>query len=313
MILTLAGGVGGAKLANGFAKVCSPDDLLIGVNIGDDFIHFGLHISPDLDSVMYRLAGLNDQERGWGLADESWNFMRSIARLGGPEWFNLGDHDLATHMERTRLLGLGKTLSEVTVHLSQALGVKHHIAPVSNEKIRTKVKTANGDLSFQDYFVRMRCEPEVRGFTYEGAEHARLLPSIEIAVASSNLQAIVICPSNPFVSIEPILAIPALRELLITRTAPCIAVSPIIEGKAVKGPAAKMMRELGLRSSSYTIARYYKGLIDGLVIDRADENEQGRISKEGIRTLVTGTLMPDSQAEEALARRVLAFSSKLRS
>jgi len=312
VIIALAGGVGGAKLANGLAQLCDPADLLIANNIGDDFSHLGLHISPDLDSVMYRLAGLNDTERGWGLANESWRFMEALQRLGGPDWFNLGDQDLATHIERTRLLNSGVALSEATTHLSRALGIRHHIAPVSDDPVRTIVKTAGDDLPFQDYFVRLQCAPSVSGFAFEGADQAELLPDLRDALSDSRLAAIVICPSNPYVSIEPMLAIPALRRILENRSVPCVAVSPIIGGDTVKGPAAKMMRELGAAPSSTAVAAYYEGLIDGLVIDAVDEKEATKIKAMGVAPFVTTTLMKSDADERALADAVLSFAAGLR-
>lgn len=311
MILALAGGVGGAKLINGLASICSPDELIIGVNIGDDFVHMGLHISPDLDSVMYKLAGLNDLERGWGLANETWHFMETLKRLGGPSWFNLGDQDLATHIQRTSLLKAGNSLSMVTNQLSQALGIAHQISPISNFRISTFIKSALGEIPFQDYFVRLQCKPKVLGFRYEGAENAELLPYIEQGLLSTKLRAIIICPSNPFVSIQPMLAISKLERLLLNRLAPCVAVSPIIGGKALKGPAAKMMLELGSSPGPESIAAHYRGLIDGLVFDKADKHELEKVSSRGLMGLATNTFMNSDTDEKVLAENVLDFAESL--
>jgi LPPG:FO 2-phospho-L-lactate transferase len=311
MILALAGGVGGARLAHGLCHVLDPDALLIAVNTGDDFNHLGLHISPDLDSVMYKLAGLNDPVRGWGLAGESWHFMGALKKLGGETWFNLGDRDLATHIERTRRLAAGESLSAVTKALSEALGIAHSLVPMSDDPVRTIVESDEGDLPFQDYFVRLACEPTVTGFRFDGAIRARPAPALAAALENPALRAIVICPSNPFVSIAPIIALPAIRDAIAACRLPVVAVSPIIGGKAVKGPAAKMMREQGLAATALGIAEYYGGMIDGLVIDTADGNLADEITATGTTAHVTNTLMTTRKDEEALARTVLDFAATL--
>jgi LPPG:FO 2-phospho-L-lactate transferase len=308
MIVALAGGVGGAKLAHGLARILSPDDLLVAVNTGDDFEHLGLHIAPDLDSVMYKLAGLNDPVRGWGLADESWAFMDALARLGGEDWFSLGDRDLATHVERTRRLVAGETLSQATAALSAALGVAHRIAPMSDDPVRTWVETREGALPFQHYFVRLRCEPVATGFAFEGADRAAMAPALAGALADPALEAIVLCPSNPFVSIGPMLAMPALAAALAARRVPLVAVSPILGGAAVKGPAAKMMAELGVPVSSAGIAAQYGALLDGIVIDAADAAEAAEIEAGGVRVLAAPTLMRDAEDGRTLAEAVLDFA-----
>lgn len=312
MILALAGGVGGARLAHGLTRTLSPEDLLIAVNTGDDFEHLGLHVSPDLDSVMYKLAGLNDPERGWGLAGETWQFMAALGRLGGETWFNLGDRDLATHVERTRRLAAGETLSQVTAALASRLGIAHRMLPMSDDPVRTIVQTADGPLPFQHYFVRLGCAPAVTGFAFEGAATARPAPSLTAALADPGLDAIVLCPSNPFVSVGPILAVPAIRAALEARKAPFVAVSPILGGEAVKGPAAKMMRELGMTPSSAAIAAHYGRLLDGIVIDAADVAEVAPIEAAGCRALAMPTLMRDAGDERRLAEAVLDFARALR-
>ena len=260
MILALAGGVGGAKLAQGLAMRLKPEKLLIVVNTGDDFVHLGLHISPDLDTVMYWLAGLNDRARGWGLAGESWNFMAALGRLGGSTWFNLGDGDLATHVVRTQMLGEGASLSAATRALCERLGIAHAVVPMTDAFVRTIVHTADAALAFQDYFVRLQCAPAVTAVTFTGAEAAKPSPGFAAAMADPALRAIVICPSNPLLSIDPILSIPGVRDWLRRRRIPVVAVSPIVGGEAIKGPAAKIFRELGRDVSVQGVAVHYSGL-----------------------------------------------------
>jgi len=269
-VVALCGGVGGAKLAHGLAMSLPAEDLSIIVNTGDDFQHLGLRISPDLDSVIYALAGLSDPVRGWGRRDETWTFMAALKGLSGESWFQLGDGDLAMHVERTWRLAQGATLSEVTAHLCRALGIAVRVLPMSDDPVRTRVLTAEGWLDFQEYFVHRQCRPAVREFAFAGAETARAQPDALAALERADLRAIVICPSNPFVSVEPILAVPGIRAALQQSRAPVVAVTPIIGGKAVKGPAAKMMAELRLDVSGAAVARRYAGIIDGFVIDHAD-------------------------------------------
>jgi len=310
-VLALAGGVGGAKLANGLAALLGPDELTVAVNTADDFVHLGLHISPDLDSVMYRLAGLNDPVRGWGLRDETWQFMAALEALGGETWFNLGDRDLATHVERTRRLAAGETLSAVTAALCRALGIAHRVTPMSDDPVRTVVLSEGERIPFQRYFVERQCGPVADGFDFEGADRAAPAPALEAALAAPGLAAIVICPSNPFVSVRPILSLPAVARALAARRAPVVAVSPLIGGAAVKGPAAKMMREQGLPVSGAGIARAYGGTVDGLVIDRADAGEAADIEAAGARVLTADSLMRDAADEARLARAVLDFAMRL--
>jgi LPPG:FO 2-phospho-L-lactate transferase len=268
-VIALCGGVGGAKLAHGLAMALPAGDLSIIVNTGDDFDHLGLHISPDLDSVMYALAGLSDPIRGWGRREESWNFMEALQELGGPCWFRLGDRDLAVHIERTRLLREGASLTEVTRHLCSRLGIHSRVLPMSDDPVRTRVLTDVGWLDFQDYFVRRQCEPVVRELSFAGAEVA-LAQAEALQAFTRGVRAVIICPSNPFVSIEPILAVPGIRSALERTAAPIVAVTPIVCGRALKGPAAKMLAELGLDVSARAVAQWYADLVDGFVVDETD-------------------------------------------
>ncbi len=311
MIVALAGGVGGAKLANGLARRLAPDALVVAVNTGDDFVHLGLHVSPDLDTVMYTLAGVANPRTGWGLAGETWRFMDAIARLGGEIWFKLGDLDLATHVERTRRLAAGESLSTVTAALCRGYGVGHRVVPMSDDPVRTLVDTDEGTLAFQDYFVRRRCEPVVRGIRYGGANAARSSAGLGAALSDPRLRAVVVCPSNPYLSIAPMLAIAEIREQLSRCAAPIVAVSPIIGGAAVKGPAGKIMRELGHPVSVSTVAREYAGWVDALVIDEADRALAAAIEADGPRVAVARTLMNDPDDQARLAAEVLAFAGTL--
>ncbi len=301
-VVALCGGVGGAKLAHGLARVLAGDELTIIVNTGDDFRHLGLWVSPDIDAVVYALAELSDPVRGWGRREESWNFMAALAGLGGESWFQLGDRDLAMHVERTWRLAAGEPLSAVTERIRRRLGIAASILPMSDATVSTRVETDAGWLDFQEYFVHRRCEPAVRGLDYAGAATAGPLPAALAALARSDLCAVVICPSNPFLSIEPILALPALRAALEAVRAPVIAVTPIIGGEAVKGPAAKMLRELGFESSSGAVARRYAGLADVFISDAADPLPP---PVPGMRIVRAATLMTGVAEREGLAREVL--------
>jgi LPPG:FO 2-phospho-L-lactate transferase len=302
VIVALAGGVGGAKLAAGLARVLPPEELVIAVNTGDDFEHLGVHVSPDLDTVMYTLAGIADPETGWGRADETWAFMVALERLGGPTWFRLGDRDLATNVERTRRLRAGETLSGITRDLCARLGVRHTVVPMSDDPVRTIVHTDRGALEFQHYFVRDRCEPRVRRLEYRGAESAR--PSAALREALGRGAGVIFCPSNPYLSIAPILAVPGVREAIGGRA---LAVSPIIAGRAVKGPAAKIMQELGIAPSALEVARYYRGIVRALMIDRADAALAAPIEALGIRAVEEDTLMTDETGRARLARACVAL------
>lgn len=301
-VLALAGGVGGAKLALGLALVLGEGELAVVGNTGDDFEHLGLSISPDLDTLLYTLAGLADPARGWGRRHETWKFMEALERLGGPSWFRLGDADLALHIERTRRLAAGATLSAVTDQLRRRLGVATRILPMTDDKVRTRLRCGREWLDFQDYFVRLRCEPVVQELSYVGAKAARAHPEVLELLAGGGLRAVVICPSNPFLSIEPILAIAGVRDAIAGSGVPVVAVSPIIAGRAVKGPAAKMMRELGLEVSAAAVARHYGDLLDVFVVDHADA---GTAVPPGVARVVTRTLMHSLDDREYLARTVL--------
>ncbi len=305
MIIALAGGVGGAKLAQGLAAALPADELTLVVNTGDDFNHLGLAISPDIDTVMYTLAGINNKETGWGMEGETWEFMKALERLGGEHWFRLGDRDIATHIDRTHRLKKGQTLSSITKMQSQMLDIKHTIVPMSDEAVPTIVHTTEGPLAFQDYFVRMRSEPKVVRIEYQGATETKPGNDFLRALDQPNLTAIVICPSNPFLSIAPIVNLSGIKEYLKKRKIPVVAVSPIIGGKAVKGPAAKIMNELGMDVSAVGVAKYYGDLIDGIVIDTVDEKFGGMM---GIECCVTPTMMYDVSASTQLAKTVIDFA-----
>jgi len=301
-VVALCGGVGGAKLAQGLSTALQPDDLSIIVNTGDDFQHLGLHIAPDLDSVMYALAELSDPVRGWGRRDETWTFMQALKALGGENWFQLGDGDLAIHVERSWRLARGATLSEVTAHLCRALGIAPRVLPMSDDAVRTRVRTAQGWLDFQEYFVHQQCRPAVREFVFAGAGSARAQPDALAALERRDLRAIVICPSNPFVSVEPILAVPGIHAAIRQSDAPVVAVTPIIGGKAIKGPAAKMLAELGLEVSGAAVARRYAGIIDGFVIDETDPIPE---PLPGVTFFSAATLMNSADDRLRLAEAVL--------
>jgi LPPG:FO 2-phospho-L-lactate transferase len=305
-IVALAGGVGGAKLAHGLAQILPPEDLTIIVNTGDDFEHYGLYICPDLDTVCYTLAGLANPETGWGRVNETWNAFGNASRLGGPNWFNLGDQDLGTHLERTRRLKDGQCLSEITHEFCEAWDIKHNVLPMSDQSVRTLVDTEEGELAFQEYFVHRHCEPRVKGFRFEGVEKAEPAPGAREALEAAD--AIIICPSNPWVSIDPILRVlsplPVWREGLGVRVA---AISPIIGGETVKGPAAKMYRELGIEPSALAVANHYHDLVTHFVLDEVDKQLQGEIMGLNMQTLVTNTLMKSHDDRSQLAHKVLGL------
>ena len=310
--VALSGGVGGAKLALGLCDVLEDPGLLTVVaNTGDDFDHLGLRVCPDLDTLTYTLAGLANEETGWGRAGESGVFMEALGALGGETWFFLGDKDLAHHVERTRRLRAGESLSAVTAALCARLGVPARIVPMSDDPVPTIVETGDGPLAFQHYFVRERCRPRVVGFRHEGAEGARPSAGFLDALAASGLGAVIVCPSNPYISIDPILAVPGVRETLAACRAPVIAVSPIVGGRAVKGPTAKMMAERGIAPGAPAIASHYEGLIDGFVLDEADRAEAAALAATGVAVEVTATLMTTRADKQALARAVLAFAGRL--
>jgi LPPG:FO 2-phospho-L-lactate transferase len=308
-ITALAGGVGGAKLAHGLAQILPPEDLTIIVNTGDDFEHFGLYICPDLDTVCYTLAGLANPETGWGRAGETWEAMANLRRLGAPDWFNLGDKDLATHLERTRRLKEGQTLSQITRDFCTAWGVRHTVLPMSDQPVRTMVDTVEyGELPFQEYFVKHRCEPRVRGFRFATADRAEAAPGAREAIQAAD--AVILCPSNPWVSIDPVLKILKLQSSA-HKLPPIVAVSPIIGGQTIKGPAAKMFAELGIEPSALAVAEHYRGLLRGFVLDNVDESCQHSIRQMNIEPLVTDTIMRSTEERRRLAKDVLHFVGKI--
>jgi LPPG:FO 2-phospho-L-lactate transferase len=306
-VLALSGGIGGAKLALGLYRILPHGALTVVANTGDDFEHLGFSISPDIDTLLYTLAGLDNPELGWGRRDETWTFMAALERLGGETWFNLGDGDLATHVERTRRLAAGESLSQITDDFRRRLGISARLLPMSNDRVRTRLRTAEGWVDFQNYFVRQRCAPVVREIAFAGADEAQPQPAFLAVLADADLRAVVICPSNPFISIDPILSLPGVCAALRACAAPVIAVSPIIGGKAVKGPTAKMMAELGLPVDATAVARHYGDILDLYVADEADANE---VRDLGVPVTFTRTLMLSLEDREALARVVLEAAGR---
>ena len=289
--LALSGGVGGAKLALGLTHLLTPDELTFVVNTGDDFEHYGLHVAPDLDTLMYTLSGLANGATGWGRAGESWRCLDTLATLGGENWFRLGDRDLAVHLERSARLRAGHSLSAVTAHLYQAVGIRHRALPMSDQPVRTLVHSDAGTLAFQHYFVRERCRPRVLGFSFDGAATARPAPGVEALLQARDLRGVIICPSNPFLSIDPILAVPGLRQALIDCAAPVIAVSPIVAGAALKGPTGKIMEELALPLSASTVAAHYADVIDGFIVDNCDRKLVAQLTSARLRVCAAQSVM----------------------
>ncbi len=310
--LAISGGVGGAKLALGLSKLLAADQLAIVVNTGDDFRHLGLHISPDIDTLVYTLAGQSNPETGWGRRDESWHFMEALAGLGGETWFALGDRDLAMNVARTQRLASGQTLSQVTAALAGSLGIEHPILPMSDDPVHTRVHTGKGLLEFQHYFVRDRCEPVVSGFEFDGAEAAELNPEIEAWLDNPNLAGIILCPSNPFVSIDPVLALPGLRDRLRESAAPVIAVSPVVGGSAIKGPTVKMMQELSIPNTATWVADHYRDFLDGFILDDQDLALKPDIEALGLASHVTRTVMVTLEDRVSLAQACLDLLQTLR-
>lgn len=307
-ILAVTGGVGGAKLAVGLAQLLGPDELMFAVNVGDDFTHLGLHISPDIDSLTYALAGQNNQELGWGRAGETWQFIETLGSLGGDDWFRLGDKDMALHMRRSLMLQDGASLSAATQEITQRMGIAHRVIPISDDPIRTVVQSTQGDLMFQHYFVRERCEPAVHGFRFEGMANAVLNPTIAAYLADCD--AIIICPSNPFVSVAPVIEVAGF--LAATEQIPTIAVAPIVGGIALKGPAAKMMQELDIPTTALGVAEHYQHkyphLLNGFVIDSTDADS---LPDFNLPTIATQSVMSSLQDRIALAEACLDFFDQL--
>jgi LPPG:FO 2-phospho-L-lactate transferase len=306
MIVVFTGGTGGTKLVQGLQRILPPEDLTVIVNTGDDLEWWGLHVSPDIDSVLYGLAGMLSKERGWGVEDDSFRCLERMKQLGEPSWFGLGDLDLATHLTRTAMLQQGKTLSEATATLARKFGVRGRVLPMSDDRVATMLDTTKGTLTFQEYFVRERHQVEVGAVRFEGAERARPAPGVIEAVEQADT--IIFAPSNPVTSIGPILAVPGIREALRRTSAPVAAVSPIVGGAAVSGPAGKLMAMMGWGSSIAGVARAYEDFLDVLIVDNADEAEAERLGRDGMRVLCTNTMMRSDEDKRALAEFALERS-----
>jgi LPPG:FO 2-phospho-L-lactate transferase len=307
-VVALSGGVGGARFVAGLQAVLAPGALTVVVNTGDDFDHLGLRICPDIDSVVYGLAGLSDESRGWGRAHETWNCLEVLTTLGSDDWFALGDRDMGVHLCRSDALRKGRTLTEVTQAIASRFGVVSRVVPMTDSKVATVIRTDEGELSFQDYFVRYRCEPLVRGLRYDGVNQAALPAEAIDALQSPDLHAIFIAPSNPFLSVDPILAMPGVRAMLRDRSVPIIAVSPLISGKAIKGPLTSMMDSLGVERSARGLIAHYGDIVDALVVDRADS---GQARDAGVPVRCLPTLMTGAAERIALARQALDFAGEL--
>lgn len=302
----LCGGVGGAKLALGLSRALPASALTVVGNTGDDFEHLGMHISPDLDTLIYTLSGEVNPDTGWGRRNETWHCMDALEKLGGPTWFRLGDSDLATHLERTQRLAAGESLTAITRSLCERFGVATHLLPMSDQAIRTRLATDRGELDFQHYFVQENAAPVVHRISFAGAESARPGAGVLEALADPQLAGIVIAPSNPYLSIDPILAVTDIRQAISASSAPRLAISPIVGGVAIKGPTAKIMSELGLEVSPRTIADHYGSVINHLIVDNADEKIANEIQEKGLGVTVCNTIMKSEQEKVALARQVIA-------
>lgn len=305
-IVILTGGVGGAKLVLGLMKICPPEQITAIVNTGDDFRHLGLAISPDIDTLLYTLSDKANKAQGWGREGESWNFMDAVKSLGGEDWFLLGDGDLALHVLRSYLLAKGETLSAVTARFASAWGIGLSILPMSDDPVATHLSTNEGDLPFQRYFVERRCAPQVQAIRFDGAERAEAAAGVIEAITDPATEAILIAPSNPWLSVDPILAVPAIRQALADAKAPIVAVSPIVGGQAVKGPTAKLMGELGLSVTNESIAAHYAGIIDALLVDERDD-----ASGLTIPHAIADTLMKTLADRERVARAALALADRI--
>ena len=305
--IALSGGVGGAKLALGLARLLG-ERLTVIVNTGDDFEHLGLHVSPDIDTAIYTLADVVNPETGWGRRNETWTFMRAIGELGGPSWFNLGDGDLAMHVERTRRLRAGESLTGICAFVRASYGIAARVVPMTDDPVRTIVETDKGTLGFQEYFVGEQCRPVVSAIRFDGAARSRPSAAVLAALNDPNLAGILVCPSNPYLSVDPILAVPGFADAMRASKAPVVAVSPIVGGKAIKGPAAKIMGELGISPDAVSISQHYAGLADGFVLDATDADLADQIA---MPTLVVNTVMRTLDDKIALARDCLSFSSNL--
>ena len=311
--LALSGGVGGAKLAVGLTHAVPPEELAVLVNTGDDFEHLGLHVSPDLDTLLYTLAGINNPTTGWGRDAETWSFMGALEEVGAPTWFRLGDNDLALNVLRTHALRSGTTLNEFTADMAERWGVASRIIPMSNETVRTVIETEIGPLDFQDYFVRRRCEPVAQSIQFRGASDAAPVAELEEIMTAGSLAAVIICPSNPYLSIDPILSVPGIRDALRRCGAPVVAVSPVVSGESLKGPTAKIMNELGIICSATAIAQHYRGLINGLLIDTDDASLEADIADLGMAVKLSNIVMRSAEDRCTLAKIVVQFAGELES
>jgi LPPG:FO 2-phospho-L-lactate transferase len=309
--LALSGGVGGAKLAVGLTHAVPPEELAVLVNTGDDFEHLGLHVSPDLDTLLYTLAGLNNPTTGWGRDAETWSFMGALEEVGAPTWFRLGDKDLALNVLRTHALRSGTTLNEFTADIAERWGIASRIIPMSNETVRTVIETEIGPLDFQDYFVRRRCEPVAQSIQFRGASDAAPVAELEEIMTAGSLAAVIICPSNPYLSIDPILSVPGIRDALRRCGAPVVAVSPVVSGESLKGPTAKIMNELGIICSATAIAQHYRGLINGLLIDADDASLEADIADFGMAVKLSNIVMRSAEDRCTLAKMVVQFADEL--
>ena len=310
MILTLAGGVGAARFLDGLTRVFPPGEVYVLGNTADDTEIYGLHISPDLDTVMYTLAGLANPVEGWGIHNDTFESLAALGRLGEEVWFRLGDRDLATHIFRSNQLRAGSSLSTITAQMAKQLGVRSSVVPMSDDPIRTIVYTKRGDLAFQTYFVRRRAKDRVLGVTFQGALESRPAPGVLKAIRGA--AGIVFCPSNPLISVGPILAVPGIRAAIAGRKCPSVAISPIVGGQAIKGPAARMMKTMGMEVSALGVARIYQELVDVLVIDTVDADLAPAIEKLGMKVVVTNTMMTGLPVKKALARTVVKALQKFR-
>lgn len=309
-VVALCGGVGGAKLALGLTKTLAPEQLTVVVNTADDFDHLGLRICPDLDTVTYTLADLNNKELGWGRTDETWNCMETLEQLKGETWFRLGDRDIAIHLFRRALLDQGLTLTEVTDKLRNTLNIAHPIVPMTDDSIGTEVKTDQGWLPFQRYFVEQQCQPKISEIRFVGADQAKPSPEFQQLLKDPALGCIIICPSNPFLSIDPLLSIPGIRQSLSALEVPIIAVSPVIGGQAVKGPTAKIMEELALEITPSTVAKHYTGFLNGFVLDSEDAEQQEHLPT-GLAVKVCNTLMVTLEDRIRLAQDCLELALEM--
>jgi len=309
-ITCLAGGVGAARFLDGLSRVYPPDRITVIVNTGDDLEYLGAYISPDIDIVTYTLAGIVDEEKGWGIKGDTYRCMEQLERYSAETWFRVGDRDFATHLLRTAFLQQGFNLSEVTEKIRSALGVKVRILPMSNDRVATKIKTSAGLLEFQEYFVKRKFSDKVEDVTYEGANHA--VPPDAVLSSLKTSEAIILCPSNPILSIGPILAIPGIREALGRARGKIVGISPIVGGKALKGPLDRIMADLGLEVSPFGVAKLYQGVLDGFVIDEADKHLGPRIERLGMKVVSTRTVMNEREVKTRLAEETVKLAESIK-